>query len=85
MSAIQIKNVPEEVRAVLVEAAKSKGQSLQGYLLDTLAEQAQFARNVELMKKMPVEGSSASMSDAVSLLRTARGDLPVGDESEVGG
>lgn len=78
MSAIQIKNVPDEVRDVLSRAASAKGQSLQSYLADVLAEQAHFARNAELLERLPVVGSSATMDDIVETIRASRGPLGEG-------
>lgn len=50
MAAIQIKNVPDDLRETLVQAAKAKGQSLETYLLDALTERAHLARNTELLR-----------------------------------
>ncbi|MGI8307884.1 hypothetical protein [Saccharopolyspora hattusasensis] len=82
MSAIQIKNVPDDVRETLVEAAKIKGQSLQSYLLDALAEQAHLARNTELLRDLPVAETDVSMDDIVEVIRSSRGPLGgTGEES----
>lgn len=46
--AIQIRDVPEEVRDVIARRAAQRGQSMQLYLLDLLREEARAARNAEL-------------------------------------
>ncbi|MER7167518.1 hypothetical protein ABT336_15805 [Micromonospora sp. NPDC000207] len=48
MVALQIRDVPEEVRDVLAAQAKARGQSLQAYLLDLVETQARRLRNTAL-------------------------------------
>lgn len=45
MVAVQIRDVPDEVRDALVADAEQRGQSLQAYLMDVLEHQARMARN----------------------------------------
>lgn len=42
--AIQIRDVPEEIRDALAEAAAARGQSMQSYLLEVIAEEARMAQ-----------------------------------------
>lgn len=49
MVALQVRNVPEEVHAALVEAARRRGQSMQAYVLDVLAAEAQWQSNVAIL------------------------------------
>lgn len=49
--AIQIRNVPDDIRAALVDNAKAKGQSLQAYLLDLLREEAAWSVNGEVLRR----------------------------------
>jgi len=49
MVALQIRDVPDEVRDVLVAQARRRGQSLQAYLLDLVRQQAQRANNAILL------------------------------------
>lgn len=42
--ALQIRDVPEEVRDALAEAAAARGQSMQVYLLDLVSGEARIAR-----------------------------------------
>ncbi|PZF81110.1 FitA-like ribbon-helix-helix domain-containing protein [Jiangella anatolica] len=43
--ALQIRDVPDEVRDIIAQRAASRGQSMQAYLLDVLRREARLARN----------------------------------------
>lgn len=73
MVALQIKNVPPEQRDLLVERARSKGQSLQAYLRELIEREARFASNVELARDFAVEGFTASSDDVIEAVRAAKG------------
>lgn len=47
---IQVRGVPEALRDRLSATAKSRGQSMQSYLLSVLEEEAQRSTNVELLR-----------------------------------
>jgi len=49
MVALQIRDVPEEVRDLLVAQAKARGQSLQGYLLALVEREASRSRNAAIL------------------------------------
>jgi hypothetical protein len=49
MGALQIRDVPEEVRATLMAQAAAHGQSLQAYLLDLVRRHAAQAGNARLL------------------------------------
>lgn len=49
--AIQIRNVPEEVRDALVERASQLGQSMQAFLLDLVQREARFTRNAQMFER----------------------------------
>lgn len=51
MVAIQIRDVPDDVRDALVSQADANGQSLQRFLLDVVSAQARRSRNVELLRR----------------------------------
>ncbi|MFE1103179.1 hypothetical protein ACFW4K_21915 [Nocardiopsis alba] len=74
MAAIQIKDVPEEVRDILAAEAKRSGRSLQSYLLGVLEKEARFARNREIVEQTPLPGADLSMEEIVAAVREARGD-----------
>jgi plasmid stability protein len=49
--ALQIRNVPEDVRDALVERASQLGQSVQAFLLDLVQREARMARNVQMFER----------------------------------
>ncbi|WP_229398834.1 FitA-like ribbon-helix-helix domain-containing protein [Micromonospora okii] len=51
MVALQIRDVPEDVRDVLAAQAKARGMSLQAYLLDLVETQARRLRNTALLDR----------------------------------
>ncbi|MDT0344559.1 FitA-like ribbon-helix-helix domain-containing protein [Streptomyces litchfieldiae] len=52
MVALQIRDVPEEVRDALAARARENGQSLQGFLLALVMREASFARNLDLLQEI---------------------------------
>ncbi|MGA4729804.1 FitA-like ribbon-helix-helix domain-containing protein [Micromonospora taraxaci] len=63
MVALQIRDVPEEVRDALAAQAKARGQSLQAYLLELVETQARRLRNPATLARF------AGRSDGVGALR----------------
>jgi hypothetical protein len=51
MVALQIRDVPEEVRDALAAEARARGQSLQAYLLELVETQARRLRNTSLLDR----------------------------------
>lgn len=51
MVALQIRDVPEDVRRVLTAGAAARGQSLQAYLLGVLTAEARRAGNLSLLTR----------------------------------
>jgi hypothetical protein len=51
MVALQIRDVPEEVRDALAAQAKARGQSLQSYLLELVETQARRLRNTAVLDR----------------------------------
>jgi antitoxin FitA len=49
--ALQIRDVPEEVRDALAAQARVRGQSLQAYLLELVETQAQRLRNTAVLDR----------------------------------
>jgi len=49
--ALQIRDVPEDVRDALVAQAKARGQSLQAYLLELIETQARRLRNTAVLDR----------------------------------
>lgn len=59
--ALQIRNVPDEVRDALVERASQRGQSMQAFLLDLVQREARLARNATMFER--TAGSRTSIPD----------------------
>ncbi|MDR1186330.1 MAG: hypothetical protein LBK95_02555 [Bifidobacteriaceae bacterium] len=71
--ALQIRNVPDDVRAVIARTAKERGQSLQAYLLQMVTDEARRAKNVELLHHF--DGRRIDLSgenDPVRIIREGR-------------
>ena len=66
MVALQIRDVPDDVRDELMTQARRRGQSLQAYLLDLVRQQARRGANVALLN---------SFSGRDDGLRTAPGEI----------
>lgn len=49
--AIQVRDVPEDVRDVLAARAARQGRSMQAYLLQLLEREARLQRNAELFEE----------------------------------
>jgi len=49
--ALQIRNVPDDVRDALVERASQLGQSMQAFLLDVVQREAKMARNAQVFER----------------------------------
>ncbi|MFI5834422.1 FitA-like ribbon-helix-helix domain-containing protein [Micromonospora sp. NPDC051300] len=49
MVALQIRDVPEDVRNALAAEARARGQSLQAYLLELVETQARRLRNAAIL------------------------------------
>lgn len=82
MAAIQIKDVPDEVKEALAAEAKRSGKSLQAYLLGLLEKEARFARNRAIVEQTPLPGAKLTVEEIVAAVREARGDG--GAETESG-
>lgn len=75
MTAMQIRNVPEATRAVLVRAAAERDESLQAYLSAVLEQEARRVENVELVRNYASARASqprrsgVKPADVVELIR----------------
>jgi antitoxin FitA len=74
---LTIRDVPEEVRDLLAQQARERGQSLQAFLLAVLNRQADFCRNRQLLAEISQEldsgaGVDQDAPDAAELLAHAR-------------
>lgn len=86
MVALQIRDVPDDVRQVLAERARARGQSLQAFLLSLVEDEARRAHNRTVLDRFAdrSDGSRLSDDEAARLLdqeRAAREATLIGDES----
>jgi len=77
--ALTIRDVPEEVRELLSQAARERGQSLQAFLLGVLKRQAAFSRNQRVLAEIEQElgaggGAGPETPDAADLIDRARNE-----------
>lgn len=71
MVAIQVRDVPEDVRATLVREAERRDQSLQAYLTDVLKREADSAKNLQwLAEWTPLTRGTGT--DVVQLIHEGR-------------
>jgi hypothetical protein len=62
MVALQIRDVPEDVRDILAKDAEEHGQSLQAYLLAMVSTRAAHKRNLALLRKLRASGGGTNMT-----------------------
>ncbi len=73
MVALQIRDVSTEVRDALATRARSRGQSLQAFLLELVNREAGLARNQALLSDLSwSDGSRAVLVDVIDALDKAR-------------
>jgi antitoxin FitA len=74
MVALQIRDVPEELRDRLSELASQRGQSLQAYLFDVVSDEARRQDNLAILDRFGqgAYGTRLSPADIDDALRTAR-------------
>lgn len=76
MVAVQIRDVPEDVRQVLAERARARGQSLQAFLLSLVEQEARRARNPGLLDRFAGrdDGSTLLVGEVTDVLDRARAE-----------
>lgn len=73
MRRMNVRDVPEDVYAALVEAAEANRQSLSAFVVDRLAEVAQVTRIADYLAAYPApEGSGVTLEDAAAAVRDVR-------------
>jgi hypothetical protein len=73
--ALQIRDVPEEIRDALAEMARKRGQSMQAFLLMLVEREARFAKNLRVLTWF--EGRDDGVTDpnsVIEVLDTARAE-----------
>jgi plasmid stability protein len=78
--ALQIRNVPDEVREALVERASQLGQSMQAYLLDLVQREARLVRNAGMFER--TASNRITIPDAYSPERIIREGRDAGFEAD---
>ncbi len=75
MVALQIRDVPEDVRDALAAQAKARGQSLQTYLLELVETQARRLRNTAILDRFAgrSDGSRSLPGETSAELTEQRG------------
>ncbi|GAA3365683.1 hypothetical protein GCM10020366_66560 [Saccharopolyspora gregorii] len=74
MVALQIRDVPEDVRDTLVDRARAQGQSLQAYLLSLVEAEARRSENRAVLSRFSgrSDGSRVAAGDTADELRGMR-------------
>ncbi|NGO80601.1 hypothetical protein G6045_33825 [Streptomyces sp. YC504] len=80
MVALQIRDVPEDVRDRLAAIAAERGQSLQAYLYDVVTDEARRRDNLAVLERFSRAGSGARLDvdDVLGALREARAERDAG-------
>lgn len=76
MVALQIRDVPDDVRQALADRARARGQSLQAFLLSLVEDEARRSANLALLDRFAGrdDGSRLSASESTGALDSARAD-----------
>jgi len=76
MVALQIRDVPDDVRDTLAELARVRGQSLQAFLLSIVVTEARRSANAALLERFSdrTDGTRLTTADAVTALEEARSE-----------
>ncbi|MCU1579731.1 MAG: hypothetical protein JWP19_1935 [Rhodoglobus sp.] len=72
MTAIQIRDVPEATRQVLIRAAAARDESLQVYLSEVLEQEARRVQNRELVSSYAANRRAGTRTDPVEMIREGR-------------
>jgi len=76
MVALQIRDVPDDIRQTLADQAAARGQSLQSFLLTLVTDEARRSTNLALLKRFGDrrDGSHLSPAQATEALDQARAE-----------
>jgi plasmid stability protein len=82
--ALQIRDVPEDVRDVIARRAATRGQSMQRYLLDVLQREARMDANVEAFERTaPHRVTIPTDLDITAMIREGREQGAAVDRGEL--
>jgi hypothetical protein len=87
---LTIRDVPDDVRDLLAQEARERGQSLQAFLVSLLRRQAAFSRNRQLLAEIESElhregGAAGDAPDAADVLSDERADTSDGRGEDANG
>jgi antitoxin FitA len=76
MVALQIRDVPDDIRRTLAERAAARGQSLQAFLLSLVVDEARRSTNLALLERFAArhDGSRLSTEQVSEALDKARAE-----------
>jgi len=76
MVALQIREVPDDIRQTLADRAAARGQSLQSFLLSLVTDEARRSTNLALLERFSArhDGSQLSATQVAEALEQARAD-----------
>ena len=76
MAALQIRDVPADVREALAHEAATQGQSLQSFLLRLVTAQARRSANLRLLERFDArqDGSQLTTAEVTETLDHVRAD-----------
>ncbi|MFF5423793.1 MULTISPECIES: hypothetical protein [unclassified Streptomyces] len=76
MVALQVRDVPEEMRDRLSAIAGERGQSLQAYLFDVLADEVRRRDNLAVLQRFTAGryGTRLDTADVLDSLRSGRSE-----------
>ena len=76
MGALQIRDVPDDVRQTLAEQAAARGQSLQAFLLTLVMDEARRSDNLAIVQHLGArqDGSQLSSAQVAEALDQARSE-----------
>ncbi len=74
MVALQIREVPDDIRQTLADRAAARGQSLQAFLLSLVTDEARRSTNLALLERFGArqDGSQLSPTQVTEALDQAR-------------
>lgn len=64
MVALQIRDVPDDIRRALAERAAARGQSLQSFLLTLVTDEARRSTNLALLERFGARQDGSQLSPA---------------------
>lgn len=76
MVALQIRDVPDDVRQALADRARARGQSLQAFLLSLVEDEARRSANLALLDRFAGrdDGSRLAAGEVTEALGSARAE-----------